>query len=110
MIGLRNLCTPALIYFVLSAFAIVLMAMQNINDTSVYCVGSYSCQGTNNMVLFAFKIIYVIFWTWLLNVLCQSGYETVSWVLVILPFVLMFIFVAMVFASHVPVNKYNPLF
>jgi hypothetical protein len=109
LIGLRGMCTPAMLYLVLSVLAIIIMAVQNVGTEDIYCVGSYGCQNNHVGVIFMFKIIYVLFWTWLLNVLCQSGYETISWILVLLPFVLMFIFIAIVFTTHFPVNKYNPL-
>jgi TRAP-type C4-dicarboxylate transport system permease small subunit len=41
-----------------------------------------------------FSLMYIVFWTWLLNVLCNSGYTVVSWILVLLPF--FFVLVALV--------------
>ena len=106
-IGLRNLCTPALFYFVLSVVAIVMLAFQNMGNTQVYCVGAYSCPTSSVVAIFLVKIVYVLFWTWLLNIICKSGYETVSWVLVLLPFILMFILIAMMFISHFDFAKYT---
>lgn len=97
-----------MLYLLLSAVAIVVLAFQNMGGDGVYCVGSYGCQGPSVAMMFTFKIIYVLFWTWLLNVVCKAGYETVSWILVLLPFLLMFIFIAMVFATHFPATKYLP--
>jgi len=37
------------------------------------------------------KAGYIIAWTYLLNLLCTNGFKTVSWALVLLPFVGMFI-------------------
>lgn len=105
--GLRNLCTPALLYFLLSAVVIVLMALQNMGNSQVYCVGAYSCPTSSIVTIFIVKIVYVLFWTWLLNVICKSGYETVSWVLVLLPFILMFILIAMMFVMHFDFAKYT---
>ena len=107
VVGLKNLCTPALFYFVLSAVAIVILAFQNFGNTQVYCVGSYSCPTSSIVAIFILKIVYVLFWTWLLNIICKSGYETVSWVLVLLPFILMFVFISMMFIMHFDFAKYT---
>jgi hypothetical protein len=107
MIGLRDLCTPAFVYLILSFVAIVFIAFQNLGgEGGMYCVGSYGCKTSFTFIIFIFKIIYILFWTWLLNIICKSGYETVSWILVLLPFILMFIFIALVFTTHFPADKY----
>lgn len=106
-IGLRNLCTPALFYFIMSTVAIGMMALQNMGNTQVYCVGAYSCPTSSITSIFLLKAVYVLFWTWLLNIICKSGYETVAWVLVFLPFLVMFIFIALMFVSHFDFAKYT---
>jgi hypothetical protein len=40
--------------------------------------------------------IYVVFWTWVLNLICKAGYKWLSWVLVLAPFVLIFFIAAFV--------------
>jgi hypothetical protein len=107
MIGLRDLCTPAFVYLILSVVAIFFIAIQNLGGGDMYCVGSYGCKTSYMTVIFVFKVIYVLFWTWLLNIICKSGYTTISWILVLLPFILMFIFIAIVFTTHFPVDKYT---
>ena len=99
IIGLRKLCTPAYIYLVISMIAIFIAIFQNFGSTSTYCMGSYSCQVSSLFLIFIVKFIYVIFWTWILNIICQSGAPTLSWILLILPFVLMFIMIAMFMMS-----------
>jgi hypothetical protein len=39
------------------------------------------------------KILYVVFWTFILNALCSYGYYQLSWFLLLLPFILFFIMV-----------------
>ena len=46
-IGLRNLCTPAYIYLVISVIAIVVGIIQNMGNASTYCMGNYSCEVSN---------------------------------------------------------------
>jgi hypothetical protein len=102
IVGIKNLCTPAYIYLMISIFTIVVIGIQNLGDNSVYCLGPHSCQTENKVTIFILKIIYIIFWTWLLNIICKSGYETVSWVLVLIPYVLLFLLIALLFLSTVP--------
>lgn len=96
-LNFRNWCTPAYFYFVISMIAIVIMMLQNFGNTNVYCLGDYSCDVTNKYMIFVIKVAYVLFWTWILNLICSNGYESVSWFLVLLPFILMFIFIASMF-------------
>ena len=90
----RNWCTPAYFYFIISIFAIIIMTIQNFGNTNVYCLGDYTCGVTSTFLIFIIKILYVLFWTWVLNLLCKNGYESISWFLVLLPYVVMFILIA----------------
>jgi hypothetical protein len=96
--GLRNLCTPSYIYLVISLIALILMAVQNYGNVNVYCLGSYSCIVSNTLLLFLIKLVYVLFWTWILNLICRAGASSISWFLVLFPFLLFFaiIFVTMI--------------
>jgi hypothetical protein len=93
VVGLKNLCPPALLYLVISLSAILVMAMQNFSDDKVYCLGYYSCNVSSAYIIFLLKIIYVIFWTWILNLICREGYPIISWFLVLLPLLLFFILI-----------------
>ena len=93
VVGLKNLCPPALLYLVISLSAILVMAMQNFNNDKVYCLGYYSCNVSSAYIIFLLKIIYVIFWTWILNLICREGYPILSWFLVLLPLLLFFILI-----------------
>lgn len=99
IVGLRNLCTPAYVYLVISAIAVVGMLYQNYGNIDKYCIGSYSCTVSSTIMVFLIKAIYVLFWTWVLNLICRSGAPGVSWFLVLIPFILMFIFISMMFIS-----------
>ena len=91
---INKLCTPAYVYLVISVLALVIIALQNVQSPRSYCVGNYQCPVESNLLVFVIKILYVAFWTWILNVICKSGAPVVSWVLVLLPFVLMFLLIA----------------
>lgn len=109
VIGLKNICNPAMVYLVLSVLALLIMAAQNFNGDSIYCLGSYSCNVSSVSLLFIVKIVYVIFWTWLLNIICKSGYPIVSWILVLLPFLLLFILISSIFLVEVQKANFNSL-
>lgn len=84
----KKLCTPAFIYLAISVFSVLLVALQNMGNTNKYCLGSFSCNVSNTFMVFLIKAIYIIFWTFILNLLCKNGYVNLSWFLVLLPFVL----------------------
>ena len=96
-LNLRKWCTPAYFYFCVSMIAIIIMSIQNYGNTNVYCLGDYTCGVTSTFLVFVIKIIYVLFWTWVLNLLCKNGYESVSWFLFLLPYIIMFIMIAYIF-------------
>ena len=93
--GLKNLCTPALLYLVISFVAIFVIALQNNTNEKVYCLGYYSCNVPSVYLIFIVKIIYVLFWTWILNLICRSGLPIVSWILVLFPLVLFFFLIGL---------------
>lgn len=91
IVGLRNLCTPAMFYLVMSITAMIVLFVQNYGYTNTYCLGSYSCDVSSTFLIFVIKLLYVLFWTWVLNLICNAGAPGVAWFLVLLPFLLMFI-------------------
>lgn len=74
-------CTPALVYLVLSAIAII------------------AAFGTVSMFSIVIKIIFVLLWAWFLNYLCESGYSAISWFLVFFP--LLFTLLMIIIAAEV---------
>jgi hypothetical protein len=88
---LTRLCSPAYIYLLFSVIGIVLLSFQNYGNTKKFCVGKWSCIVPSTLLVFVFKIAFVSFWTFILDVLCKAGYVNVSWALVLLPFILFFI-------------------
>ena len=49
----------------------------------------------NNVFYIAFEVLYVLGWTYLLNILCKKGYNKLSWLLVLLPLVAMFLLIGL---------------
>lgn len=80
------LCTPALIYFVLSSLG--LLASFSVAGISITSVIS--------------NVFFMLIWVWLLNHLCSTGNETVAWILLLLPliiFMLLLAFLAEIISS-----------
>ena len=92
----KSLCTPASIYLFINVIIFVSIAVQNFGNTTKYCVGQYRCQVPNTFSMFLFKALYILFWTFVLNAICKAGYKEVSWFMVLLPIILLFIIIGMV--------------
>ena len=88
---LKELCTPAMIYFVISVIALAMVLLQNLGNQNSYTVGSFSCRVPNTALVFIIKLIYILFWTWVLNLICKDGHTNISWLLILLPFILLFV-------------------
>ena len=72
MLDIMNFCTPALVYLGISAFVILAaLASQVVSLYSAF-----------------FKALFALLWSMVLNFLCSKGYTPVSWVLVLLPYII----------------------
>lgn len=71
-----SLCMPAQIYLLLALLSCILALFGNINFLAI-----------------AIKLIFAIIWTLVLNYICKSGYEGVSWFLVVFPYVLILLLI-----------------
>jgi hypothetical protein len=87
----KELCTPAMIYFVISIIALAMVLLQNLGNQNSYNVGSFSCRVPSTALVFIIKLIYILFWTWILNLICKDGHTSISWLLVLLPWILLFV-------------------
>jgi len=67
-----KLCTPAKIYFAIAVIATI-FALLN---------------GATMMYAF-WQIVFAFIWTFVLGWLCDKGYTSISWFLVLLPYILM---------------------
>jgi hypothetical protein len=90
---LKELCRPAMIYFIISIVALVMVLFQNLNDNQSYYVGSFSCNVPNTAAIFIMKLIYILFWTYILNLICKDGHSGLSWLLILFPFILLFVII-----------------
>ena len=93
LIPLTKLCGPSHFYLVISLFFVLIASIQNIGSSNVYCLGNLSCDVTSTTLIFTVKLLYIIFWTWILNLMCNTGATKIAWALVLMPFILMFLLI-----------------
>jgi len=89
----KKLCTPSFLYFSLSMFALLILGIQNVmnKDDSTFCIGNYSCNLGSKIVVFSLNLIYVLVWTFILDLICKGGYSELSWFIVLIPILLFFV-------------------
>jgi len=88
---LKELCTPASLYFIISMFGLIIVLFQNLGNSNSYNVGNFSCRVPNTFLVFIVKFIYIVFWTYILNLICKDGHIGISLLLVLLPWILLFV-------------------
>ena len=69
---MNKLCSPAMLYLLISAVAIIGAFIKRMSIMSILV-----------------KVLFVALWTWFLNFLCSKGHTGISWFLVLLPFALL---------------------
>lgn len=92
---LKQLCTPAALYFVIAMIGLVIAIFQNLGNTDSYNIGTFSCRVPNTFLVFIVKFIYIVFWTYVLNLICKDGHDGLSWLLILLPWILLFVIVGL---------------
>jgi hypothetical protein len=93
--SLNQLCTPSYIYFIISFVALTIAAIQNLGNSRMYSLGNFTCRVPSTIAIFILKLVYILFWTWILNLMCKDGQENIAWLLVLLPFILLFVIIGM---------------
>jgi len=88
---LRNMCTPATLYFVISLVGLIILGLSNLENNDKLCIGDYNCFVGNNTTVFIVNAIYILFWTFVLDIMCKAGYSSLSWFVFLLPFIIMFV-------------------
>ena len=104
---LSQLCTPSLVYFVISVIGLAMAIVQNLGNKNKYSLGSFSCQVPSCLAVFIVKIVYVLVWTWVLNLMCSDGHVEIAWFLVLLPFILLAVIIGLVMMNQNQNQKKN---
>ncbi len=78
-----KLCTPAKIYFAIAVIATIISLFN----------------GMATLMMAFWKLIFAFIWTFVLGWLCEKGFTSISWFLVLLPYII--IILAMFRIYHV---------
>lgn len=69
-----RLCTPAKIYFAIALISTIIALFSGLS------------------IMYAFwKMVFAFIWTFILGWLCDKGFKSISWFLVLLPYILIFL-------------------
>ena len=85
----NSLCTPAKIYLVIAVISSVVALSNHVKVGAV-----------------VMKMVFGLFWTFVLSWLCKKGYDKLSWFLVLLPYVILLL-AALKIAN---LSQYNSVF
>ena len=78
---INNLCGPALLYVAFSLTQIIIDTFKHMYNTAIV------------------KVIIMIIFTFILNILCQRGLGIISWFIVFIPFITMTVITAILLIS-----------
>ena len=92
---IKELCTPARVYLYISLIGLVASVIQNLIDfdNTTYKCGAYAVLVPSVFLIFMFKVIYMSFWAYVLNLLCKDNNRTLSWLLVVFPILFIFVLI-----------------
>jgi hypothetical protein len=94
--SLKELCTPAFLYFSISMVSLIILVLGNLGNSSKFNLGFLSVYVPNVTIIFITQFIYILFWTWILNLICKDNRKGFAWFLVLIPFILSFLILALV--------------
>ena len=92
----NKLCTPAMLYFTISILSLIVVLFQNLGHTKSFHIGSFSARVPNTALVFIIKLMYILFWTWILDLICKDKHTNVAWLLVLLPYVVLALIIGLV--------------
>jgi len=81
-------CSPAILYLVISIFSIILACFMNVLPIFILT-----------------KIVFTLLWVWFLNFLCVKGYKRVSWILVLIPYMIIIMNIFILLTTDVCVEE-----
>jgi len=91
---MSNLCKPSQYYFLFSVVGLLLMITFNI-------ITGARCGTVTNTFTFVTQLFYILFWSWLLNKICEKGYSKFSWFLFLMPIVTSSVVISIIALSMV---------
>lgn len=70
----KKFCTPAQLYLAISVISVVIGLFSGIR-----------------IVFAIWKLLFAFIWAYILNLLCKKGMKSLSWFLVLLPYIMLFL-------------------
>jgi hypothetical protein len=101
----RHLCKPAMVYLAISVVALVAIAYQNMGLSNMYCMGDLSCYVPSTAAVIFSEALYILFWTWILHLMCRTGYASISWFMVVFPLVLFFVLIGLMMLASMQMSR-----
>lgn len=80
MMNTSNLCKPSQYYLLFSIIGLLIMITFNV-------ITGAKCGTVTNTFTFLTQLFYILFWSWILNKICNKGYSKFSWFLFLMPIV-----------------------
>ena len=77
---MTNLCKPSQYYLLFSLVGLLAIITYNI-------ITGARCGTVTNSLTFLTQLFYILFWSWILNKICEKGYQKFSWFLFLVPIV-----------------------
>ena len=103
---IKFLCPPAAFFLIISSMTIVILALYNrLTGINVYCIAREECNLPSAPVMYTIKVVFVLFWTWILNSICQLGTTTISWFLVLIPYLIFVIMMVFYYLGGLATNS-----
>jgi hypothetical protein len=91
-VDFKKFCGPAKLYLLFSVLSCIIMLLNGISILAVFS-----------------KLLFAFLWTLVLSWLCHKGYKSVSWFLVLLPFIMMVLVSFRIMRHMSEINKLNPM-
>ena len=77
--SISKLCTPSYLYFVISFILLLIMIVQNfLGNDNTFCIGNYKCTIANKTIILTLNFIYIVFWTFILDLMCNQVEKLVN--------------------------------
>ena len=98
MIRFNKLCLQAKVYLGISFLSILALFVQNMDcGKHHYKCGSLGVDlNYDKWVIFAMKIVYVLVWTYLIDLLCKHNHSKFAWLFALMPLLGMFVLILLV--------------
>ncbi len=103
----NNLCMPSKLYLIIGVIllAISLYYDMNTKDSAKMCLGNVNCKIKNKPAYYFLNLMFILFWSWMLNTLCRYGWTKMSWVIFLFPYIIMIVAFILITTMVIKLSK-----